>query len=88
MTPDRIFYPLAALFAAGLIALAMVYPQGEGDRSPGPFGHPPTQQTAAAVALARHNTKIDQETKKAAQAMKAQQDHDADSSLMRTTLPK
>jgi hypothetical protein len=88
MTPDRIFYPLAALVAAGLIALAMVYPQGEGDRSPGPFGHPPTQQTAAAIALVRHNAKVDQETKKAAQAMKTQQEHDADSSLARTAPPK
>jgi hypothetical protein len=85
MTPDRFFYPLAALFAAGLIALAMVYPQGEGDRSPGPFGHMPVQQTAAAIALTRHNAKIDLETKKAAQAMKTQQEHETDSSLVRAT---
>ena len=44
MTPDRIFYPLAALVAAGLIALAMVYPQGQGMRSPAPFGHAPEAQ--------------------------------------------
>jgi hypothetical protein len=37
--PDRIFYPLAALLALGLIALAAVYPQGIGARSPGRFGH-------------------------------------------------
>ena len=30
MIPDRIFYPLAALVVAGLIAVAMVYPQGRG----------------------------------------------------------
>lgn len=40
MIPDRFFYPLAALVVAGLIALAAVYPQGEGTRSPGRFGHP------------------------------------------------
>ncbi len=44
--PDRVFYPLAVLLAAGLIALASVYPQGIGARSPGRFGH----ETAAARA--------------------------------------
>ncbi len=39
MTPDRIFYPLAVLAALALIALAAVYPQGQGARSWGPFGH-------------------------------------------------
>jgi hypothetical protein len=76
MTPDRIFYPLAALVAGALIALAAVYPQGEGARSPGPFGHMPSQQTAAAMALARHDAKLDLEVKKASQAMKNQQLHD------------
>jgi hypothetical protein len=38
--PDSIALPAIALLAAGLIALAMVWPQGEGARSPGPFGHP------------------------------------------------
>lgn len=37
--PDRVFYPLAALIAVGLIALGGVYPQGQGARSPKPFGH-------------------------------------------------
>jgi hypothetical protein len=37
---DRIFYPLAALIALAMIALALVWPQGTGMRSPGPFGHP------------------------------------------------
>ena len=44
--PDRVFYPLAALTAVLLIALASVYPQGIGRRSPGPFGH----ETAAHLA--------------------------------------
>jgi hypothetical protein len=37
---DRIFYPLAALIALAMISLALVWPQGTGIRSPGPFGHP------------------------------------------------
>lgn len=36
---DRLFYPLAAVVAIGLIALATVWPQGQGARSPKPFGH-------------------------------------------------
>lgn len=38
--PDAVAYPLLGLAAAGLIALALVWPQGEGARSPAPFGHP------------------------------------------------
>jgi len=37
--PDRLFYPLAILSAVAMIALASVWPQGLGARSPGPFGH-------------------------------------------------
>ncbi len=36
---ERLFYVGSALFAAGLIALALVWPQGMGARSPAPFGH-------------------------------------------------
>jgi len=36
---DRIFYPLVALIALAMIGLALVWPQGTGIRSPGPFGH-------------------------------------------------
>jgi len=39
---DRFALPLLALLALGLIALALVWPQGLGRRSPGPFGHHPT----------------------------------------------
>lgn len=41
---DRLFFPAIGLLAAGLIALAMVWPQGLGARSPGPFGETPYQQ--------------------------------------------
>lgn len=37
---DRVFYPLAALAALLMIALALVWPQGFGLRSPEPFGGP------------------------------------------------
>ena len=43
---DRIFFVLMGLAAAGAIGLAMVWPQGLGARSPGPFGGP----TAAEMA--------------------------------------
>jgi hypothetical protein len=43
--PDRIFMPLMGLIAAALIAFSLVWPQGQGDRSWGPFGHTPIQQT-------------------------------------------
>ena len=35
MIPDRFFYPLAALIVAGLIGLALVWPQGQGAPAPG-----------------------------------------------------
>jgi hypothetical protein len=38
--PDGIALPAIALLAAGLIALALVWPQGQGAPSPPPFGHP------------------------------------------------
>jgi hypothetical protein len=38
MIPDRVFYPLAALVIAGLIGLALEWPQGQGAPSPAPFG--------------------------------------------------
>jgi hypothetical protein len=38
--PDSLALPAIALVAAALVALAMLWPQGQGARSPGPFGHP------------------------------------------------
>ena len=53
---DRMILTLMAAFAALMIAFAAVWPQGLGDRSPGPFGHTPTQRTPAMrAALARAN---------------------------------
>jgi hypothetical protein len=36
---DRAFFSLVALAVVAMVALAAVFPQGEGRRSPGPFGH-------------------------------------------------
>jgi hypothetical protein len=43
--PDRVFYPLSALIIVMLIGLASAYPQGQGARSPKPFGHATWAQT-------------------------------------------
>ena len=43
---DRLYLPLLGLAAAGAIAIALVWPQGLGDRSPAPFGREPVQRTA------------------------------------------
>ena len=37
--PNSVYFTLTAALAAGLIALALVFPQGLGTRSPPPFGH-------------------------------------------------
>ncbi|HZL01106.1 MAG TPA: hypothetical protein VFC47_14540 [Caulobacteraceae bacterium] len=36
---DRYALPLMAIAALALVALALVWPQGQGRRSPPPFGH-------------------------------------------------
>jgi hypothetical protein len=38
--PDSLALSVAAIVAVGLVALALVWPQGQGARSPAPFGHP------------------------------------------------
>jgi hypothetical protein len=50
---DRLLFPLLGLAALAMIALALVWPQGLGARSPGPFGHEPVQQARARAAKAR-----------------------------------
>ena len=50
---DRIFFGGLTLVAAALIALAMVWPQGLGARSPGPFGSVPVQQRPEVQAAMR-----------------------------------
>ena len=60
MMLDRFYMPLLALAAAGAIALAMVWPQGLGDRSPAPFGHQPVQRTAKMQEAMRRETEAAQ----------------------------
>jgi hypothetical protein len=43
--PDRILMPFLALIGFAMIAFSLVWPQGYGDRSPGPWGTVPIQQT-------------------------------------------
>lgn len=53
---DRLFFPLIGLLALALVALAMVWPQGLGARSPGPFGQTPYQQRPEVrAAILRQN---------------------------------
>jgi hypothetical protein len=52
MIPDRFFYPLIAVVIAALIALAMEWPQGEGERSWGRFGHQTVAEKDAAAQAA------------------------------------
>ena len=70
--PDRIFMPLMGLVAAALIALSLVWPQGQGDRSWGPFGHTPVQQTPEMKARIQKEKdaaiRRDQAAKKAVEA--------------------
>ncbi len=44
---DRLFFPLLGLIAALMIALALVWPQGLGERSPPPFGQAQTASPQA-----------------------------------------
>jgi hypothetical protein len=54
---DAVLFSLIGVAAALMIALALVWPQGLGTRSPAPFGHPPVEQAAAAkAARERANT--------------------------------
>ncbi|MDB5435426.1 MAG: hypothetical protein JWR47_1683 [Phenylobacterium sp.] len=53
---DRLYLPILALAAVAAVALAMVWPQGFGDRSPDPFGSVPLQRTPAMQAAMKRET--------------------------------
>ncbi|WP_297506980.1 hypothetical protein [uncultured Caulobacter sp.] len=65
--------PLMGLIAAALIALSLVWPQGQGDRSWGPFGHMPVQQTPEMKAKIQREkdaaARRDEAAKKAVEAV-------------------
>ncbi|MDP1600595.1 hypothetical protein [Phenylobacterium sp.] len=69
---DRLFFPLLAALFVAMVALAAVWPQGLGDRSPPPFGHQPIQQTAAVKAA------MDRETQASEQRLNAARNAVAD----------
>jgi hypothetical protein len=57
---DRFYLPLLALGALAAVALALVWPQGLGDRSPAPFGHEPVLRSAQMQAAMRRETEAAQ----------------------------
>jgi hypothetical protein len=57
---DRLYLPFLGLAAVAAVALAMVWPQGLGDRSPPPFGHTPVQRTPAMQAAMQRETEASQ----------------------------
>lgn len=57
---DRFYMPLLALAAIGAVALALVWPQGLGDRSPDPFGHEVLQRTPEMQAAMKRETEAAQ----------------------------
>ncbi len=80
--PDRICLPLMGLIALVLIAFSLVWPQGQGARSWGPFGHTPVQQTPEMKAkiqrekdaAARRNEAARKAVEAASQAQSRQDD--------------
>ena len=57
---DRLYLPLVGLVAIAAVALALVWPQGLGDRSPAPFGHEPVQRSPAMQAAMKRETEAAQ----------------------------
>lgn len=71
---DRLYFPLLGLLTALVIAAALVFPQGIGDRSPAPFGHEPTQRTPAfRAAIIAETMAAQRQTRTAREALADQQ---------------
>jgi hypothetical protein len=72
---DRLYLPFLGLATAAVIALALVWPQGLGDRSPAPFGHTPVQRTPAMKAAMQRETEAsERRIKQARDAVRNLQD--------------
>jgi hypothetical protein len=70
----RLYLPFLTLVAAAAIALSLVWPQGQGARSPAPFGHVPEQQTPEVkAALQRENDAAVRRARDARDAVRALQ---------------
>jgi hypothetical protein len=57
---DRFYLPILGLAALAAVSLALVWPQGLGDRSPGPFGQTPVGRTPEARAAMQRATEASQ----------------------------
>ncbi|MBL8771380.1 MAG: hypothetical protein JNK30_08350 [Phenylobacterium sp.] len=57
---DRFYLGLLALAAAAAVGLALVWPQGLGDRSPAPFGHDPVLRSPEMQARMKRETEAAQ----------------------------
>lgn len=65
---EKTFYIASAVIAVLLIAVSLVWPQGEGKRSPAPFGHPVTQPDYYRMVRERDQRKATEAAQKAADA--------------------
>jgi hypothetical protein len=71
---DRLYLPFLGLAAVAAIALSLVWPQGQGARSWGPFGHTPVQQTPAMqAAMERENDAAQRRLSQARQTVRTLQ---------------
>jgi len=71
---DRLYMPFLALAALAAIALSLVWPQGQGARSPGPFGQIPEQQRPEVqAAMQREDQAAQQHARAARDAVRALQ---------------
>lgn len=57
---DRFYLLLLGLGAVTAVGLSLVWPQGLGDQSPAPFGHPPVQRSPEMQAAMRRETEAAQ----------------------------
>ena len=82
---DRFTLPLIALAALAIIAFAMIWPQGYGARSIGPFGHTPVQQTPEMQAAMKRE--YDQAMRRQAEAAAAVAGQSVPTAPVATTTP-
>jgi hypothetical protein len=67
---NRLFFPALGIAALLMVALALVWPQGLGDRSPPPFGHIPVQRTPEMrAAMQREHEDAQKRLKQAREAV-------------------
>jgi len=65
---DRAFYIASAVVAVLIIAVSVIWPQGEGTRSPPPFGHPVIQPDYYRMVRERDERQAREAREKAASA--------------------